>query len=159
MANIITSYKNAAAYGVPAFEVLDTYLDANLFAGAEPAPMQPVRHLLADSTTLAQFTVVGFDSSGKLVKAVYNATVASGIKPVGVLLYAATSGATNTTIYGEVLHTGVFNVGDNDAGDGTPLVWDASFDTLAKKTTWPGLPVFNGNPNLLFRSRTKTTVS
>lgn len=159
MANINTSYKNAAAHGTPLFEVMDTYLPGDLFAGAEPAAQPSQRHLLADSLTLAQFTVVGFDSSGKLTPAVYNATVSSGIKPVGVLLHAATSGVSNTTKHGEVLHFGNFNVGDDDAGTGSPLVWHSSFDTLAKKTTWPGLPVYNGNPNLVFRSRTKTTVS
>lgn len=159
MANIISSYKNALAHGVPAFETMDTYLDANLTAGAEPAMTPTKRFLLADSQTLAGFTVVGLDSSGKLVKAVWNATVASGIKPIGVLLYPATSAGSNTTIYGEVFITGCFNVGVDDAGTDSPLVWDASFDTLAKKTQWPGLPHFNGNPNLIFRSRLKADAS
>jgi len=152
MTTINVSYKNAAARGVPAFEALDTYIDSNLTAGAEPAIQQPVRFLLDDSLTLAAFTVVGL-SAGKLVKAVYNATVASGVKPIGVLLHAATSGASNTTIYGEVLLTGCFNVGNTDAGLDSPLVWDTSFDTLAKKTTWAGLPAYQGNPNLIFKSR------
>lgn len=150
MATIDVSYKNAAAYGLPAFEVLDDYVQSNLLAGVEPAVQQPMRLLLADSQTLAAFTVVGLDAAGKLVKAVWNATVASGVKPIGVLLYAATSGTSNTTKYGEVLHTGCFNVGSNDAGADSPLVWDASFNTLAKKTSWPGLL---GNPNLIFRTR------
>lgn len=154
MANINTSYKNASVRGVPAFEVMDTYIDANLVAGAEPAIQSPRRFLLADSLTLAPFTVVGLDGSGKLVKAVYNATVSSGVKPIGVLLHAATSGASNTTIFGEVLMTGCFNVGSDDAGSDSPLVWDASFDTIAKKTTWPGLPRYQGNALLDFRRRT-----
>jgi hypothetical protein len=153
MPTVIPSYKNASAHGVPAFEVMDLWADANLTASAEPAIQQPTRLLLADSQTLAQFTVVGLDATGKLVKAVYNATVASGIKPIGVLLYAATSGVTNTTIFGEVLLTGCFNVGVDDVGNDSPLVWDASFDTVAKKTTWQGLPVYNGNPHLIFRRR------
>lgn len=153
MATIDTSYKNALVRGVPTFEVMDTYIDSNLVAGSEPAIQSPTRFLLADSLTLAAFTVVGLDSSGKLVKAVYNATVASGVKPIGVLLHAATSGASNSTIFGEVLLTGCFNVGSDDSGTGSPLVWDSSFDTIAKKTTWPGLPQYQGNPNLLFRRR------
>lgn len=153
MANIPVSYKNASVRGTPAFEVMDTYLDANLVAGAEPAIQAPRRFLLADSLTLAAFTVVGLDASGNLVKAVYHATVASGVKPIGVLLHAATSGSSNTTIFGEVLMTGCFNVGSTDAGDESPLVWDTSFDTIAKKTTWPGLPKYQGNPNLDFRRR------
>ena len=143
------SYANAAARGVPAFESLDTYIDANLTAGAEPAIQQPTRILLADSQDLAAFTVVGL-SGGKLVKAVYNATVASGVVPIGVLAHAATSGSSNTTKFGEVYLTGCFNAGSNDAGADSPLVWDSSFDTLPKKTTWAGLV---GNALLLFKSR------
>lgn len=155
MATINTSYKNAGVRGVPAFDVMDSYVDANLVAGAEPAIQQPRRILLGDSLTLAQFTVVGL-SAGKLVKATYNATVANAVKPIGVLMQAATSGAANSTIYGEVSLTGCFNAGSNDAGADSPLVWDATYDTLAKKTTWEGVV---GNPNLIFRSRLKHDAS
>jgi|GEM_PF-1924385 len=143
------SYANAGAHGLPAFEELDIYVDSNLTAGASPAIARPNRILLGDSQTLAQYTVVGL-SGGKLVKATYNGTVGSAIKPVGVLMHAATSGASNTTKYGEVSLGGCFNAGSDDAGADSPLVWDASFDTLAKKTTWEGVV---GNPNLVFRSR------
>jgi hypothetical protein len=50
-----------------------------------------------------------------------------------------------------VLLTGNFNAGSDDAGTDSPLVWDASFDTLASKV---GSVV--GNPNLQFRSRKAT---
>lgn len=150
MADINTSYKNAGVHGVPAFEVMDSYIDSNLVAGAEPAISSPVRILLGDSLTLAQFTVVGLSAAGKLVKATYDAVVANAVKPIGVLLQAATSGAANTTIYGEVTLTGCFNAGSNDAGADSPLVWDATYDTLAKKTAGP---LVVGNPNLVFRSR------
>ena len=149
MADIITSYKLADVRGVPAFEVLDQYLDANLVNTAEPPMLKPVRVLLGDSLTLAQFTVVGL-SSGKLVKATYNATLASAVVPIGVLVHAATSGASNSTIFGEVILGGDFNAGSNDAGADSPLVWDSSFDTLAKKTTWEGVL---GNPSLRFGAR------
>lgn len=149
MTTYAMGYQNANAHGIPAFESLDTFTQTQIIAGTEPALSPAVRVLLADSLDLAQFTVVGVDSSGKLVKAAYNATVASGVKPIGVLAHAATSGSSNTTIKGEVWLTGCFNA-DADS----PLVWDSSFDTLAKKTTWAGLPHLNGNPNLLFRSRT-----
>ncbi|MBB5985926.1 hypothetical protein [Sphingobium lignivorans] len=149
MANIIMSYKNAHVRGVPAFEVMDLYTDSNLLAGAEPAVQGPRRILLGDSLTLAPFSVVGL-SSGKLVMATYNATLSSAIKPIGVLLHGATSGSSNTTVFGEVLLTGNFNAGVNDTGDDSPLVWHASFDTLAKKTTWEGVV---GNPLLVFRQR------
>lgn len=148
MANVNTAYQNADAHGLPAFEVKDTYVQQNLMAGAEPALQTANRFLLADSLDLDQFTVVGLDASGDLVAATYNATLASAVLPIGVLVHAATSGASNTTIYGEVWLTGCFNA-DADS----PLVWDASFDSLAKKTTWNGLPQYQGNPNLIFRSR------
>lgn len=144
------SYQNAAAHGLPAFEALDEFVDSNLTAGAEPAIQQPVRILLADSQDLAIFTVVGKDANGKIVKATYNATLASAIVPIGVLLRPATSGASNTTKYAEVSLEGCFNAGSNDVGADSPLVWDASFDTLAKKTTWQGV---TGNSRLIFRSR------
>lgn len=137
-------YQNADIYGVPAFEALDTFTQTQLLAGSEPGLTPAVRILMSDSLTLPQFMVVGL-TGGKLVKAVYNATLASGVKPIGVLAHAATSGASNTTIKGEVWLTGCFNA-DADS----PLVWDATFDTLAKKTTWEGLI---GNPDLIFRSR------
>jgi hypothetical protein len=149
MADIPVSYKNATVHGVPAFEVLDTFSDANLVAGAEPAITSPHRILLGDSLDLAPFSVVGL-LAGKVVLAQWNATIGSAIKPIGVLLHRAVSGASNTTIFGEVLLTGNFNAGKNDAGDESPLVWHASFDTLAKKTTWEGVV---GNPNLKFASR------
>jgi hypothetical protein len=153
MSTINTSYKNADVRGVPTLEVMDLYVDSNLVAGAEPKMQAPVRILMADSLTLGQFTVVGLDAAGHIVKAAYNATVASGVKPIGVLAHAATSGATNTTVYAEVWPTGCFNAGSDDAGADSPLVWDSTFDTLAKKTTWAGLV---GNPNLLFRKRLVT---
>lgn len=153
MSTINTSYKNAGVRGVPAFDVMDEYVDSNLVAGAEPAIQQPRRILLGDSLTLAQFTVVGL-SSGKLVKATYNATPASAITPIGVLMQAATSGASNSTIYGEVSLTGCFNAGSDDSGTDSPLVWDATFDTLAKKEAST-----QGNPNLAFRSRLKHDAS
>lgn len=151
MPTINTSYKNAGAHGVPAFEVLDDFVDSNLVAGAEPAIQSPVRILLGDSLTLAQFSVVGL-SAGKVVLATYNATIGSAIKPVGVLLHAATSGAANATIFGEVLLTGNFNAGSDDTGADSPLVWHSSFNTLAKKTTWEGVINLQGG-NLLFRKR------
>lgn len=149
MATRNVSYANSGAHGLPAFETLDEYIDSNLTAGASPPILQPNRILLGDSLTLAQFTVVGL-SGGKLVPATYNATIASAVKPIGVLMRAATSAAANTTKFGEVALGGCFNAGSNDAGADSPLVWDASFDTLAKKTTWEGVI---GNPDLVFRSR------
>lgn len=146
MTDIPVSYLKADVRGTPSFEALDQLVDAALLAGAEPAVQQPVRILLASSTTLAALSVVGLDANGHLALAKWDATPANVIEPVGVLLHAATSAATNTTIHGEVLLTGNYN-----AGDDSPLVWDATFDTLAKKV---GSVV--ANPNLIFRSRKAT---
>ena len=148
MANIDLSYKNAGSIGLPAFETLDTYSQSNLTAGAEPAREQPVRILLASSTTLAKYQVVGLDAANHLVAATYNATPANAIKPIGVLEHPSASGATNTTVYGEVVLTGVYNVGDDDGGTGSPLVWDASFTTAALK-----MASVIGNALLIFRRR------
>lgn len=148
------SYQNAGANGVPAFEVLDNFVDSNLVAGAEPPILRPNRILLGDSLTLAQFTVVGLDANKKLVAAKWDAVAANVIPPVGVLMQAATSGAANSTIYGEVALGGCYNAGDDDAGAGSPLVWDATWDTLAKK-----LASVVGSPNLVFRSRSKADAS
>lgn len=144
MSTIPTSYLNSDANGVPAFEALDTYTQQNLLCSASPRQAETVRVLLADSKSLAKFTVVGL-SSGKLV-----AAVSGSIAPIGVLAHAATSGASNTTIHGEVHLTGDYNI-DADS----PLVWDASFDTAAKKTFAP----VTGNPMLMFRSRTASGVA
>jgi hypothetical protein len=244
MTTIPTSYKNADAFGRPAFDVLDTYTQTSLIAGAEPRRSQSVRILLGDSQTFLQYTVLGIDSSNRLVKATAaavaaaktigtsngaltftavkpgaagnsilvaiaaagtasvvvagntitvtpatgantaNATAAqiaahglasqlvsvvvggdgSGaptttsatallggvdkITPVGVLEHVISSGASNTTIYGEVVLTGCYNIGTDDAGTDSPLVWDASFTTAALKRASTV-----GNPNLLFRTR------
>lgn len=146
MAELPVSYQYADRRGTPAFEALDTYTQQALLAGSEPGLGPTTRVLLASSTTLAALTVVGLDASNHLVAATYNATPANAIKPIGVLVHATTSGASNTTDHGEVWLTGNFN-----AGDDSPLVWDASFDTLAKKVT--ALPA---SSHLQFRSRKAT---
>lgn len=151
MADVPVSYANADAHGVPAFEALDTYTQQTLLCSANPAQMETVRVLLADSLTLAKFSVVGLNAAGKLVLALDDQTTpANNIDPIGVLAHAAVSGATNTTKFGEVHLTGDYNI-DADS----PLVWDASFTTAALKTFAP-VP---GNPNLMFRSRTASGVS
>lgn len=143
-----TNYQNAssATHGVPAFEAIDDYANQFLLAGNEPGIQQPVRLLLGDSLTLGQFTVVGL-SAGKLVKATWNATEASAIKPIGVLAQPSTSGASNTTILGEVFLEGSFNT-DADS----PLVWDSTFDTVAKKQAYNA-----ANSRLRFVGRKSTS--
>lgn len=142
MSNIDTSYRNADSFGRPAFEVLDTYIQTHLMAGAEPA-MTPATPILLDSSlTLAQFTVVGLSAADKLTPAIYD-TDSDYIEPIGVLAHAASSGVSNTTKYGQVWLTGNFN-----AGSDSPLVWDASWDTEAKK-----VGATKANSNLRFTRR------
>lgn len=147
MADVPISYANADKFGVPAFEVLDQHLNLALLNSGSPALSPTVRVLLASSLTLALFSVVGLDAAGKLALAVTGSVDPDDdIAAIGVLAHAATSGAGNTTKFGEVWLTGDFNV----AAD-SPLVWDASFSTVALKTA-----ATKGNPNLIFRSRTAT---
>lgn len=145
MADINVSYKNAGARGTPAFEVMDSYVDSNLVAGATPPVSQPVRILLGDSLTLAQFSVVAIVVATKKLALATVAALADGSQQLaGVLMHAATSGAANSTIYGEVSLEGCFNADLT----GSPLVWDASFDTLAERVA-----ITQGNSRLMFRSR------
>lgn len=128
MATRNSSYDNVDGWGRPAFEVLDDYTMAVLLAGVTPPLGDPMQVLLADSQTLAIYTVVGLDANNKLVKATWNATPANAIKPIGVLARSAVSGASNTTVKGNVYYTGCFNIDEKSV-----LVWDATFDTEAKK--------------------------
>ncbi len=143
MATVDTTYKPQIV-NRPMFEVMDTYVGSDLTAGAEPGRQQPVRILLGDNMNLAKFSVVGLAADKRLALATQDGTV----KPVGVLEHAAVSGAGNTTIMGETVLTGVYNVGDDDLGTGSPLVWDASFTTAAQK-----MASVIGSALLIFRRR------
>jgi hypothetical protein len=147
MANVDTTYKPSIV-NRPSFEQMDTYVQSDLTAGAEPGREQPVRIMLSDNQNLAKFAVVGLAADKRLVMATYNATPANAITPIGVLEHASVSGAANTTTMGEVVLTGVYNVGDDDLGTGSPLVWDASFTTAAQK-----IASVVGNALLIFRRR------
>lgn len=127
MTTVPTSYVLADRAGRALFEQMDTYIDTVLLAGAEPHLQPPYPILLADSTTLPQFAVVGL-SGGKLALATYGTNGTDGIRPIGVLAHAAVSVAANVTVRGQVWYSGCFNIGS----DGV-LVWDASWDTVAKK--------------------------
>ena len=79
----------------------------------------------AYSQTLAAYTVVGLNASGEVVKATWNATPASAVKPIGILMYPVTTGASGDKLAARVLRSGCVNP--------DRLVWDSSFDTDAKK--------------------------
>ena len=82
---------------------------------------------VAASQTLAANTVVGLDANGRLVAATWNATPASRIDVLGVLIDAITTDA-STTYKGALVYTnGHFNE--------SRLVWDGTFTTAAQKAT------------------------
>lgn len=129
MANVTPPYADP---GRASFEELDTYLQNFLLGGNHPELKPAVSAPLPNSVTYAQFTVVGRNSSGQLVPAVWNAVEASRVRPIGVLAHAASLGASGTGT-GTFWYSGCFNM---DA-----LVWGASYDTEAKK-----LAAFEGSP-------------
>lgn len=75
------------------------------------------------SVDLPANSVVGRDSSGKIVLATYNSTPASGVPAMGITTETVKTGATVKTV--AVYRSGMFNP---DA-----LNWHSSYDTDAKK--------------------------
>lgn len=98
-----------------------------LFTGDTPVTTTPetVADAVVASVDLPANSVVGYDASGKLVKATWNATPSSGIPAVGITVNAVKAGATTKTV--AAYKTGMFNP---DA-----LVWDSTYDTDEKKRT------------------------
>lgn len=97
---------------------------APIFLSSHPAPIT-FSDVVAASQTLEALTVVGNDSSGRIVKATWNATPASAINPIGVLAEAITTDSSTNYKGVLVYKTGHFNF--------DRLVWDSTFDTDAKK--------------------------
>ena len=88
----------------------------------------------AYNQTLPAYTVVGLNSAGDVVRATWNATPANAIKPIGVLMYPVTTGASGDKLVSRVLRSACANP--------DRMVWDASFDTLAKR-----MNAFEGAPS------------
>lgn len=98
-------------------------------------PAQFVQDLpTAFSQTLAAYTVVGLNAAGEVVKATYNATPANAIKPIGILMYPVTTGASGDKLVARVLRSACVNP--------DRLVWDATFTTDALKYA-----AFEGSPS------------
>lgn len=130
MATITPPYADP---GRASFEQLDTYVQNNLLAGNHPELKPAYSYPLDNSTTFEQFSVVGLDANGNIALATTgNVDPADDIQAIGVLAHAASLGATGTGT-GAVWYSGCFN---QDC-----LVWDASFDTDAKKAA-----AFRGAP-------------
>lgn len=125
MATVIPPYKDT--FGRAAFEVMDDYAQNHLLSGVEPPLVPAVSLKVKNGTTLAQFTVVGYEGNvpgADLVIATYNANPAQAVKPIGVLAHAVTVPGSGTN-YAQVWYSGCF--------DPTFLVWHASFNTDALK--------------------------
>lgn len=112
--------------GVASFELTDDFLNTHLLRGSDPRLSEAVSG--AAGAAIERFEVVGFDSSGDVVPATWNADPDLSVAPIGVATAAAADGE-------RVLYwfTGHFNF--------DVLVFDATFDTDAKK-----LVAFNGAP-------------
>lgn len=119
--------------GVASFEVMDTYINQNLLAGIHPELKPAYSFPMANNTSFVQFSVVGLDANGDLAMAVRDSVdPADDIQPIGVIAHASALGATGTGS-APVFYSGHFNM---DA-----LVWDASYDTDAKrKAAFHGAP-------------------
>lgn len=129
MATVTPPYRDP---GRASFEVLDDYTQNFLLAGIHPELKPAFSAPIPNNANYAQFTVVGKNGSGQLVPATWDADPEVAIKPIGVLAHAASLGASGTGT-GTFWYSGCFNM---DA-----LVWDASFNTDAKK-----LAAFEGSP-------------
>lgn len=139
MANVTVPYPEV---GLAAFEQLDTYLQKFLLTGSHPALAPGFPMKIAANQTLQQFHVVGLNAAGAIVPAVYSATPASLIKPVGIVTQAVVGNASGTTTV-PVWYSGCFNP---DA-----LIWDASWTTDELKAA-----AFIGSPTpttILIRKR------
>ena len=88
----------------------------------------------AFSQNLAAYTVVGLNAAGEVVRATWNATPANAIKPIGILMYPVVTGASGDKSVARVLRSACVNP--------DRLVWDATFDTSAKRMT-----AFEGSPS------------
>lgn len=116
--------------GVPKQESNDFGVTATGFITGE-YPTQFVQDIpAAASQTLAAYTVVGLNGSGQIIPAVLGTTQA-----IGILMYPVTSGSGENPV-ARVLRSACFN--PNFAS----LVWDATYNTLAKK-----MAAFDGAPS------------
>jgi hypothetical protein len=108
--------------GVPSFEVVDTYNGKFLLAGNQPELAEAVGMAQKVSTTLPMFQVVTYDATdGTIIAAVYD--VANAYQAIGFTANASTVGSGGGNV--NIFYQGCPNI--------DCLVWDASFDTDAKK--------------------------
>jgi len=116
----ITIPNQEGGVGIPS-QWSDTINDplGPLFLSSHPDPLT-IDYPVAASQNMAAFTVVGFDGSKRLIPAVLDTTAA-----IGVLAHAITTDASTNYKGAKVFRGGHFNH--------KRLVWDASYDSEAKK--------------------------
>lgn len=119
MANVNVPYANP---GQAAFEQLDTWTNEFFLSG--PEPLGTMTFKAANGQVLPFLTVVGFNSSGLVVKAVWSADPAVNITPIGVI---------NTPVVGDSTNAVPAIIWYKGGFDPDKLVWDASFNTDLKK--------------------------
>lgn len=108
-------------------------VNEGLIVANSPAVVVEDMTVAASQTITGVYVPVGFDTSGNLVPAVYDATYASaGVRAVGVLLRPITTPA--SPVQGQpVIRQGALNM--------DMIAWPVSFDTEEKK-----LEAFRGAP-------------
>ncbi|WP_031268951.1 MULTISPECIES: head decoration protein [unclassified Labrenzia] len=116
MADVTVPYMET---GLAAFEELDSYQQQFLLSGSHPPFATGIPMTIKASEDIKQFHVVGLDASDLIVPAVEGVTQAIGIASQAVI------GNVGGTTTAPIIYSGCFNP---DA-----LVWDASYDTDAKK--------------------------
>lgn len=139
---------NAQSAGIPSqWDDTISATAQGLVTGHEPAIMTR-DHVVAFSQNFPALQVVGLDASGEVVKATWDATPANAIKPIGVAIIGAVTGASGVKKGIPIYRAGCFNPDQ--------LVWDASFDTDAKK-----FAAFEGSPtptNIIVRRPRQHTI-
>lgn len=116
--------------GVAHFELSDDYVNTHILNGEHPALSPAISG--ESGAAIERWQVVGYDASGNIVPATWDAYPADAIQAIGV----ATNATTATAMSERVLYwyAGHFNL--------SLLVFDATFDTEAKR-----LAAFAGSPN------------
>lgn len=99
MATITPPY---ADMGRASFEVMDTYLQNFLLAGPHPELVPAFSFPMANSTSFAQFSVVGLDAAGKLTLATYGVAAAAA---TGTLTFSGVGTAADTITIGNRVYT------------------------------------------------------
>lgn len=122
----ITPQNGDLTAGVAGYYNEDIAANANPFITGDHPPVVTTDELVAASQTLAARTVVGFNDAGALVAAVRDSVDPDDdVAPIGILVYAVTTGGGDTTVRTGVYRQGTFNP--------DLIVWPPSFNTAEEK--------------------------